>query len=114
MAKRQNKIKDRVEAILKDNLKARDDDAYLTVLYWVTYTPQFIREDPNTLTREGKPKKFLYLSDIIENLPREDSIRRVRAVIQNVEKKYLPTTPEIRKRRKIAEEDWLNWARENK
>lgn len=112
MAKRQNKIKDRVEAILKDNLKARDDDAYLTVVYWITYNPSLMREDPTNLTPEGKPRKFVYLKDILE-LPREDSIRRVRAVIQNVEKKYLPTTPEIRKRRKIAEEDWLNWARQN-
>jgi hypothetical protein len=113
MAKRQNKIKNNVEKILAVNLKARDDDAYLTVMYWVTYSPHVIREDMANLTQDGKPKKFVYLRDILE-LPREDSIRRVRAVIQNEENKYLPTTPEVRKRRKIAEEDWLEWARQNK
>lgn len=55
------------------------------------------------------PVPMIDLKTIIE-LPREDNIKRVRAKIQNEEHKYLPTTEEVRKQRKISEEEWHAWS----
>lgn len=56
------------------------------------------------------PVAMVELGSII-NLPREDNIKRIRAKIQNEEHKYLPTTLEVARQRKIAEEDWRAWSR---
>ena len=45
-------------------------------------------------------------------MPREDSIKRTRAMIQNKEKKFLPTNWKIAKKRKIKENEWRDYIRE--
>ena len=58
---------------------------------------------------EGKgPALTLKLREL-RKLPAFATITRVRAVIQNERSKYLPTSPEVRRQRRIAEEAWLNY-----
>lgn len=56
------------------------------------------------------PKPLIELGKIMD-LPREDNIKRIRAKIQNEEHKYLPTTLEVARQRKISEEEWKAWSR---
>lgn len=97
-----NQLKSRVLSILKDFPKARDSDIWLTIKLWTLYYPTLIDR-----TDQENPK--IKLSDIL-HLPREDNVKRVRAKIQNEEHLYLPETPEVRKQRKISEEEWKGWS----
>jgi len=42
-------------------------------------------------------------------IPAFETIKRIRALFQNVDKKYLPTDPDVRTRRGIAEEAWREY-----
>lgn len=66
--------------------------------------------DPDTGKEKLVPKSLVELAKIVD-LPREDHIKRIRAKIQNEEKKFLPTTEEVRRQRKISEEDWRAWSK---
>jgi hypothetical protein len=94
-------LKNKVAERLKSCNKCREDDAHLTMHIWVTYHPSKVRLDEDR-------HYYVYLSDIY-SLPREDHVKRVRAVIQNVEGKYLPLNPEVRRKRKISEADWRKY-----
>lgn len=95
-------LRAKVLEILKEYPKARDSDIWLTIKLWTLKYPTLIdRSDPDN------PK--IALKDIL-TLPREDNVKRVRAKIQNEEGLYLPTSPEIRKQRKISEEEWKAWS----
>jgi len=103
------KLRDMVETVLKDNEEARNSDIKLTIAIWIKYYPDYVLD-----TSQGD-KSGIFL-DALFILPREDNIKRIRAKIQNEEKKYLPTDPEVRKKRSISEEDWydyLGYARRN-
>jgi len=102
MAKR-NELKNKILAILKQYPQARDSDQWLTLQIWCTYYPSRIKADENK-------KRYVYLRDVLD-LPREDHIKRIRAIIQNEEGKYLPTTLEVARKRKISEEDWREYVK---
>lgn len=87
----------KVEHILEKYPKSRDSDQWLTIKIWAVDFPQRIHG-------EGKDK-FVYLRDIME-LPREDIVKRIRAHIQNDQGKFLPTTWEVAKQRRINEGLW--------
>lgn len=70
----------------------------------------FIRTPDGSGQEKLVPKPMVELGKIME-LPREDNIKRIRAKIQNEEHKYLPTTLEVARQRKINEEDWKAWSR---
>lgn len=93
------KLKDQVEKILQLYPKARDCDITLMILIWEIFYPNRIIKSTN-----GQDKainiKSLYI------LPREDHIKRYRAKFQNDELKYLPTTFEVAKKRRISEIAW--------
>ncbi len=97
MAKR-NELKNRIINILRQYPQARDSDQWLTLQIWCTYYPSRIHKD-------DKEKRYVYLRDVLE-MPREDHVKRIRAIIQNVEHRFLPTTEEVRKKRQISEEEW--------
>ena len=42
----------------------------------------------------------------IMKLPREDNVKRIRAIIQNEEGRFLPTTQQVAKRRDIEMDKW--------
>lgn len=98
-------LKIAVLGILQDNPKARDSDQYLTIMLWMRYFPTRILELPDG-------SKAIKLRDVMD-LPREDNVKRIRAIIQNVEGKYLPTSWEVAKKRKINEEVWREYCRNN-
>lgn len=97
-------LKNQVLKVLTKYPKTRDSDVRLMLTLWLIYYPSRIHkqdDDPNN-------PPFVYLKDIME-LPREDNIKRIRAVIQNVEGKFLPTSLQVAKQRKINEEVWRDY-----
>lgn len=99
-------LKTKVLRVLRDFPKTRDDDVYLTLKLWIVYYPQKLdMTDPLNPTVTFKN---------IQTLPREEHIRRHRAIIQNEEKMYLPTSWVVAKQRKIQEQEWKNYCVTNK
>lgn len=101
---KQGKLTDLVRQILRENENARNNDTYLTALVIHRRMPQCYQ------IIDGKA----WIAYEAIKIYREDHVKRVRAKIQNDEGKYLPTDPEVRKQRKISEEEWLSWTRESK
>lgn len=90
-------LQDKILNCLKSYPETRDSDITLMIKIWEDY-------HSDMLARSGGE---LYVKlDRLYDLPREDNIKRYRAKIQNEEHKYLPTTWEIAKARKINEEIW--------
>ena len=90
-------LKKMVEITLDENPKyngveARNSDIALTILIW---------------QRWYSVGEAIQLGRLF-NLPREDNVKRVRAVFQNVEHKYLPTDPSILIKRGIEEAYWFD------
>lgn len=95
------KLKPKILKILAEFPRARNSDAWLTVKLWCIYFPSRIHRNENK-------KAYIFLEDILD-LPKEDHIKRIRAVIQNVEHKFLPTDLKIAMQRKILESDWRKY-----
>lgn len=93
----------KVLKILKEIPETRDDDTLLT--FWIvkTYLPQQVK------AIDGQ--WFVSLSSM--RTYREDHVKRIRAKIQNEQHKYLPTSWEVAKQRRIAEAEWESWSRHN-
>ena len=79
--------KDKVEDILERKEQARNSDKYLIWYYW-KYEEQIDSLDNFGEFKEGTSSR---------------SIIRARAEIQNDEGKYLPTDPEVIRKRRIKE-----------
>ena len=47
-----------------------------------------------------------HYDDDLMDLPREDNVKRIRAVIQNKEHRLLPTSEEVLKQRGVNEKYW--------
>lgn len=103
------KLRVMVERVLKEFTSARNSDQWLTIKIWTLYFPSKIIELPSDVP-ESASIKAVKLTDIME-LPREDNVKRIRAIIQNEEHRFLPTSPEVRKQRKINEEIWLEYVK---
>lgn len=93
-----HKLKEKVLVVLASYPETRNSDIALTIAIWRRYYPQAIVTSASGV--EGVRLKDLY------DLPREDNVKRVRAQIQNVEHRYLPTSWEVAKQRKINEDRW--------
>lgn len=91
-------LKTKIEFVLENYPDTRNDDISLTLHIWRLYYYDFLFKDENG-------RLCVKLKNIFE-LPREDNIKRLRAKIQNEQGKWLPTSPVIRKRRGILEEEW--------
>ena len=97
------KLKDQVEIILSDYPKTRDSDITLMIHLWNKFYSVHIK---NTSGGQG-----IFLSSLY-TLPTQESIKRIRAIIQNDEHRFLPTDSRVRKRRRIKEENWKTWVLE--
>ena len=86
-------LKQKVETILREQPETRNSDIALTIAIWKRY---YGVEDSITLNR-------LY------DLPREDNVKRIRAVFQNDNNHFLPTSEEVRKKRGIEESKWREY-----
>ena len=77
----------------------RNDDIQLTSMIVYKYHNSEMKEI------DGK----IYTSIYIQRLIRQANVKRIRAFIQNVENRYLPTDLKVVKRRKINETTWRNY-----
>jgi hypothetical protein len=90
-------LKKMVEIMLDENAKygsieCRNSDIALTILIWRRWYN----------VQDAVPVGRLF------DLPREDNVKRIRAVFQNTEHKYLPTDPSILIKRGIEEAYWFD------
>ena len=87
-----------VEQVLADDEESRNDDKRLTF----KVMSQILTGDKRAV--------FLTLRMCdLRRLPAFSAIARCRAKIQNRDHKYLPTKVEVRKKRKINEQDWRTY-----
>lgn len=91
-----------VRVVLAADPDSRNSDIRLTQVIWWKYYREKIQQ------RDGK--FYVAIDDLFE-LPREDNIKRCRAQIQNVEKKWLPTSWEIARQRKWREDVWRDYVK---
>lgn len=110
-------LKQMTRAVLAEGLdedlsyeNPRNSDVSLMLQIWTVFYAKYLH-----ISESGE----IGLAVNVENLyrlPREDNIKRYRAIIQNQEKKFLPTNPEVRRKRRTLEEDWyesLGYAKRN-
>lgn len=98
-------LKQQVLRILDEFPQSRNSDQWLTIKLWCVFYP-------SRIVRLENEEPMIRLKDIMD-LPREDNVKRVRAIIQNVENKFLPTSLAIVKQRKINEELWREYLKNN-
>lgn len=96
------KLRTMVEDRLEHDERTRNSDITLTIAIWVKYYPEHVLD-----TSRGE-KTGIFIDSLFK-LPREDNVKRIRAKIQNEEKKFLPTDPEVRRKRGISEEEWYDY-----
>lgn len=84
-------IKQMVEEILAKDIRARNNDLWLTICIW----------------KKQKINCFIPY-DKLNIMISPETVRRTRQIIQNVEKRYLPTDPVILKRR-LREKQIKEW-----
>jgi len=90
-------LKNQVLYCLEQFPETRNSDIKLTNCIWLTYYRDYLTE----LDGEHYVKLLSLYA-----LPNQDDIKRIRAKIQNREKKYLPTSSEVAKKRHWQEEEW--------
>jgi hypothetical protein len=106
------KLKDRVEYVLAKYPESRNCDKYLLCALIVSfychktfdYRGDRGSSGTNTHSENYRPFKAVFLKDLLD-LPSQELVARCRRKIQE-EGKYLPTKPEIVKKRKINQEVW--------
>ena len=92
-------LKEQVEYVLDQNPETRNCDKVLTVKLWMEFYKPFIKSSKDS------QKALIFLEDVL-NLPSQDGIKRVRATIQNDEKRFPPTDPQVAKQRGWQEDEW--------
>ena len=98
-------LKEKVLYCLEKDKESRNSDIRLTQTIWWIYHKHKIFK--------GEDGDYSVKLKELFDLPREDNIKRVRAIIQNEENKFLPTRIEVVKKRKLNEERWRNYINEN-
>ena len=97
--RRKSDIYQKIEMLLKFDQKTRNDDIDLTLAIWRRWYGTYIK----TSTVDGR--EYVALEDV-PKLPREDHVKRIRARIQNVECRYLPTSLQVFIDRAKASKEW--------
>lgn len=93
-------LKDKVLHCLIEYPETRNSDILLTQKIWKTFHYSKLKQFDG--------EYYVKVENLLD-LPREDTIKRIRATIQNQEKKYLPTNIEVVKKRKINELAWREY-----
>ena len=104
-------LKKQILYCLEQYPETRNNDISLTIKVWLNFPAYNEDKGRNVkmIYSEKTKKYYVELSDL-HWLQREDVIKRERAIIQNVEKRFLPTDPKIaefRKRNGRGETKWL-------
>lgn len=92
------RLNEKVEYCLEYYPETRNSDIELTTRIWKEFHKSYLFD-------LGSKELYVKVKDLFE-LPREDNIKRVRAKIQNDDKKWLPTDWKIAKKRGILEGEW--------
>ena len=98
--RKQDDLKNKVNSILATCPETRNCDIKLMIYLWNRYYPTHIK---NTTGGQG-----IFLSSLY-TLPTQESIKRVRAIVQNDEHRFLPTEEKVRRQRRISEDEWKTW-----
>lgn len=96
-------LKEKVIHILEKYPETRNDDALLT-FYIIG---QYLGDELIHYNEKA------YISTYALGKVREDHVKRIRAIIQNEEGKFLPTNENVRRKRKISEESWCEYLNKN-
>ena len=99
------KIKDRVLRHLKDNPKTRNSDK---VLYYSIMKEVYYDHIATNPTDQQKYNFNNLLWTLLDKTPNLESIRRIRQKIQ-ADYVFLPTDPQIKKKRKIREDNFYDY-----
>ena len=99
--KRHQALKSIVRDALRDDEQSRNSDIRLFNYILVNRFSHFLLKDSNG--------DYVIKLKSLYDVPSQDNIKRARAVIQNGDHEYLPTTDEIRRKRQISESDWYYW-----
>ena len=100
MGKNKGVLEIQIRATLAIDEQSRNSDIRLTHVIWARYYPKYVK------TIDGKmyvEMKAMY------DLPREDNIKRIRAKIQNELHEFLPTDPEVAKKRGWEIDEWREY-----
>lgn len=100
-------LKKQIEHCLKEMPITRNSDIALTIELWKKFYSKRL------VLRQADQKYYVELSQLFE-LPREDNIKRIRAIIQNEEFRFLPTVESVAKQRKINMLKWREFIRLNR
>jgi len=95
-----------VEYFLRENPALRDCDTSLQIA--------IIRKKYPSAVRVSQLDGMEYVAVFALKKFSQDAIKRARARIQNEQGKYLPNDPEVRKARKIKQEEYEKWIRDEK
>lgn len=93
-------LKKEVEYCLEKYEKARNSDIYLTNAVWIHFYKDFLRMYDNDWCLPLKYNGYV---------ASRDDIKRIRAKIQNDEKRFLPTNWEVAKKRKWKEQEYYEY-----
>lgn len=96
--RRPTKLNEMVEIILRNKPETRNSDIALMIEIWAYYFPHLVR------TSQATGHRGIWLDDLY-SLPREDNIKRARAIL-NAEGKYYPTDWKVAKARGLKEDEW--------
>jgi hypothetical protein len=103
---RQNTLEAKIRLVLADRPQTRNDGVALQISLIEKYG------SPSDIIRNPVFNDCLVRVSALRNF-REDHVKRIRAKIQNEDGDFLPTDPEIRKKRKILEADWEEYTRKS-
>lgn len=92
------KLETVVREVLNDSPETRNDDKQLTVRVWWRLSPYDFMQN-----RDGE--WMVKVEAIKTHLPSQDSIKRVRAKIQNGDREFLPTDPTVLRHRQATKRD---------
>lgn len=90
-------LQQKIEHCLEKYPETRNSDIKLTNAVWIEFHNSKLFKIENTFA--------VKIIDLYE-LPSQDDVKRIRAKIQNNLHKFLPTSEEVRKQRKIKEIWW--------
>ena len=91
-------LKEMILHCLEKHPNTRNSDIGLTLMiWWIFYNDKIKMIDGEA---------YIHLKSLYD-IPREDSVKRIRANIQNIEGKFLPTSEAVRKARRIKEIDCI-------
>ena len=103
-----DKVKDVVIRFLRDLPATRNSDK---LLYYEIMKENFLKTD-----LKDSVDRYIFLDVLWELLtisPDKSTIVRVRRQIQNKDRVFEPTDPDVRRKRKIRSEDIGEWAGDN-